>query len=41
MAQLGQAQKDGNTELQNELMQKIQILMSVKNQFSKELNRLT
>ena len=41
MAQLGQAQREGNTELQNELMQQIQLLMMVKNQFSKELNRLT
>jgi hypothetical protein len=41
MKQLGQAQQDGDTELQNELMQQIQILMMVKNQFSKELNRLT
>lgn len=41
MAQLGQAQREGNAELQNELMQQIQLLMMVKNQFSKELNRLT
>lgn len=41
MKQLGQAQQEGNVELQNELMQQIQILMMVKNQFSKELNRLT
>lgn len=41
MAQLGQAQREGNTELQNELMQQIQRLMIVKNLFSKELNRLT
>lgn len=41
MKQLGQAQVDGDTELQQELMQQIQTLMTVKNQFSKELNRLT
>ena len=41
MKQLGQAQQSGDVELQNELMQQIQILMMVKNQFSKELNRLT
>lgn len=41
MAQLGQAQREGNTELQNELMQQIQRLMMVKNLLSKELNRLT
>ena len=41
MKQLGQAQQEGNVELQNELMQQIQILMMVKNRFSKELNRLT
>ena len=41
MKQLGQAQQSGDVELQNELMQQIQILMMVKHQFSKELNRLT
>ncbi|MBO7320352.1 MAG: DNA primase [Bacteroidales bacterium] len=39
--QLGQAQQENNIELQNELMQQIQILMPIKNQFSKELKRLT
>ncbi len=40
MSQLQRAQKDGDIELQQELMKQIKILMMVKNQFSKELNRL-
>lgn len=39
--QLMKAQRENNTELQMELMKQIRILMQVKNQFSKELNRLT
>lgn len=41
MEQLEQAQRDGNIELQNELMLQIKMLMSIKNQLSKVLNRLT
>lgn len=41
MEQLGRAQQEGDKELQKQLMQQIKILMMVKNQFSKELNRLT
>lgn len=41
MEQLEQAQRDGNIELQNKLMLQIKMLMSIKNQLSKVLNRLT
>ncbi len=41
MKQLEKAQKEGNSELQLQFMKQIKILMQVKTQFSKELNRLT
>lgn len=41
MERLRKAQSEGDTELQKQLMRQIKVLMIVKNQFSKELNRLT
>lgn len=41
MENLGKAQASGDDARQNELMQQIKILTLVRNQFSKELNRLT
>lgn len=41
MENLGRAQAEGDTTRQKELMQQIKVLTMVKNQFSKELNRLT
>ena len=41
MEHLRKAQSEGDVELQKQLMRQIKVLMIVKNQFSKELNRLT
>ncbi len=38
---LGEAEKDNNPELQNQLMEQVQILMHIRNSFAKELKRLT
>ena len=38
--ELGKAQKEKNTELQNEIMAQLATLMQVRNFFSKELNRI-
>ena len=38
--ELGQAQREKNTDLQNELMGQLNTLMQVRNFFSKELNRI-
>lgn len=38
---LGEAQQKGDTQLQEELMEQIRILMQIRNTFAKELHRLT
>ena len=38
--ELGKAQREKNTDLQNELMGQLNTLMQVRNFFSKELNRI-
>lgn len=38
---LADAEKSGDSQIQNELMEQVQILMHIRNSFSKELKRLT
>lgn len=38
---LAEAEKSGDAQIQNELMEQVQILMHIRNSFSKELKRLT
>ncbi|MPN46250.1 hypothetical protein SDC9_193833 [bioreactor metagenome] len=38
---LADAEKSGDAQIQNELMEQVQILMHIRNSFSKELKRLT